>query len=116
MQTAFIGGGHMASAIIGGLRNTGTPGGTIVVADPVAAQLERLSRDFEVRTTGDNAAAAVSADVIVLAGAPGPKALIIKSTPSPFVRDFIHSLVEPVSSACVSIRFGANAFTRSSNA
>ena len=70
MQTAFIGGGHMASAIIGGLRGTGTPAASIVVADPVRAQLDRLSREFDVRTTRDNAAAAVSADVIVLAVKP----------------------------------------------
>jgi pyrroline-5-carboxylate reductase len=76
MQIAFIGGGHMAGAMIGGLRRTGTDGSTIVVADPVAVQLERLSREFAVRTTHDNAAACDGADVVVLAVKPQDMAAV----------------------------------------
>ena len=53
---------------------------------------------------------------MVLAGAPGPSALIMKSTPSPPVRDFAHAAVEASPSACTSMRSGASAFTRSSSA
>ena len=39
---AFIGGGNMATAIIGGLRRAGRPAHAFVVVEPVEAQRERL--------------------------------------------------------------------------
>jgi len=47
---AFIGGGNMASAIIGGLRKSGRAARTIVVVDPGDAQRDKLRSDFAVRT------------------------------------------------------------------
>ncbi|MEY4122602.1 MAG: hypothetical protein RLZZ457_1440, partial [Pseudomonadota bacterium] len=47
---AFIGGGNMASAIIGGLIKQGTPAQHIVVVEPFAAARERLQTEFKVRT------------------------------------------------------------------
>ena len=47
---AFIGGGNMASAIIGGLIKQGTPAQHIVVVEPFAAARERLQAEFKVRT------------------------------------------------------------------
>ncbi len=44
--TAFIGGGNMASAIIGGLIKAGTPPSQILVVEPWAAQREKLLADF----------------------------------------------------------------------
>ena len=49
---------------------------------------------------------------MVLAGEPGPSALIMKSTPSPLVRCLAHGAVAPSSSACTSMRSGASALTR----
>jgi pyrroline-5-carboxylate reductase len=46
---AFIGGGNMAAAIIGGLCKSGRPGASIVVIDPGDAQRDKLHRDFGVR-------------------------------------------------------------------
>jgi pyrroline-5-carboxylate reductase len=48
--TAFVGGGNMAGAIIGGLCRGGRDPATLVVVDPAPAQRERLARDFGVRT------------------------------------------------------------------
>jgi pyrroline-5-carboxylate reductase len=43
---AFIGGGNMAGALIGGLRRSGVAADRIVVVEPAAGQRERLQREF----------------------------------------------------------------------
>ncbi len=69
-RLAFIGGGNMAAALIGGLTRQGLPSERIVVADPVAEQLQRLVRDLGVRGAADNASAVKDAEVVVLAVKP----------------------------------------------
>ena len=49
-MTAFIGGGNMATAIVGGLRRRGRAAESIVVVDPNLAQREQLAANFGVRT------------------------------------------------------------------
>jgi len=66
----FIGGGNMASSLIGGLIADGWDPERIQVADSDKKQLERLSNRFSVTTTTDNGKAADHADVIVLAVKP----------------------------------------------
>jgi pyrroline-5-carboxylate reductase len=70
LHIAFIGGGHMSSALVGGLRARGAAPQHIIVSDPVAAQRERLRFDFGVRVTADNAEAVREADLVVLAVKP----------------------------------------------
>ncbi|NJS35605.1 MAG: NAD(P)-binding domain-containing protein, partial [Brachymonas sp.] len=45
---AFIGGGNMASAIIGGLRRQGMAASQFIVVEPYALQREKLLADFEI--------------------------------------------------------------------
>jgi len=47
---AFIGGGNMASALIGGLRRQGLEGDLIEVVEPMAEQRQRLQAQWGVRT------------------------------------------------------------------
>ena len=79
MKLAFIGGGHMTTSLVGGLRARGTEPADIVVSDPVAAQRDRLERDFGVRTASDNAAAIRDADLVVLAVKPQDMAAAARS-------------------------------------
>jgi pyrroline-5-carboxylate reductase len=69
-KLAFIGGGNMAVALIGGLLKRGLPASRCVAADPSAEQRDSLVRDFGIAATGDNAAAVRGADVVVLAVKP----------------------------------------------
>src|ERR1700678_992941 len=69
-KLAFIGGGNMAAALIGGLTKRGLRSDQVVVADPSDAQLRRLAEQYGVKTAADNASAAEGAEVVVLAVKP----------------------------------------------
>ncbi|MBP5989972.1 MAG: pyrroline-5-carboxylate reductase [Piscinibacter sp.] len=67
---AFVGGGNMASAIIGGLVAAGRPGGSILVIDPGEAQRSKLAAELGVRTQAAADAALAQAAVVVWAVKP----------------------------------------------
>ena len=46
MSITFIGGGNMATALIGGMRRAGTPRGEFHVVEPLAEQRHRLEARF----------------------------------------------------------------------
>ena len=69
-RLAFIGGGNLAAALIGGLVKRGLPKDRVVVADPSPPQLERLVRDFGITTAPTNESAVTGAEVVVLAVKP----------------------------------------------
>jgi pyrroline-5-carboxylate reductase len=67
---AFIGGGNMGRAMIGGLLKRGHPPPRITVSDPLVAVRTALAQDFEIQAAPDNNAAVESADIVVLAVKP----------------------------------------------
>jgi pyrroline-5-carboxylate reductase len=69
-RLAFIGGGNMAAALIGGLTKRGLPAARIAVADPSVDQLRRLVGDYGIEAADDNAGAARGAEVVILAVKP----------------------------------------------
>lgn len=67
---AFIGGGNMASSIIGGLVHQGYPPQNICASDPVAASRDKLASTFGINVAAENPEACAKADIIVLAVKP----------------------------------------------
>jgi pyrroline-5-carboxylate reductase len=76
---AFIGGGNMARALIGGLVRRGTPPTAIRVGEPSEAVRASLERDFGCRTSADNDVAAAAADAIVMAVKPQEAARVVRA-------------------------------------
>ena len=70
MRIAFVGGGNMATCLVGGLIARGTMAASIVVADPVESQRQKLQARFGVQTDASGATAVQEADVVVLAVKP----------------------------------------------
>ncbi|KAF1020103.1 MAG: Pyrroline-5-carboxylate reductase [Paracidovorax wautersii] len=86
---AFIGGGNMASAIIGGLVQQGHPGERIVVVAPTEATRGRLAQAYGVRTLAAPDASLGGADLVVWAVK--PQMLQAAAQPVlPFVAQALH--------------------------
>src|ERR1700691_5821507 len=66
-RIAFIGGGNMARALIGGLLRQGVPAGHVSVGEPQASLREAPGREFAVSAVADNALAIREAALVVLA-------------------------------------------------
>lgn len=69
-KIAFIGGGNMAAAIVGGLIKNGTAPSDITIVDPNADKRARLQEGHGVQVSSDVAEACNGAETIVLAVKP----------------------------------------------
>src|SRR6185437_14810221 len=67
---AFIGGGNMAAAIIGGLIDAGRPAASILVVEPQAAQREHLAARFAVETVAATTPSLGTVEAVVWAVKP----------------------------------------------
>ncbi len=70
MKITFLGGGNMATALIGGMRQRGFSAPAIQVVEPLEAARERMTEAFGVRCTGAVDAAAMNCEVWVLSVKP----------------------------------------------
>jgi len=69
-KITFIGGGNMASSLVGGLLANGYPAQQISVVEPDAQKRQQLQQQFGTATSDDGPAAVAQADVVVLAVKP----------------------------------------------
>ena len=77
LKIAFLGGGNMATSLVGGLVESGHPPDDIVVSEPVAEKRRDLAERFAVGVTVDNREAAAASDVVVLAVKPQDMAEVV---------------------------------------
>lgn len=69
-KITFIGAGNMASAIFGGLIDSGYTSTSITATSPSDEALQPLRERYGIRTETDNSAAVTDADIVVLAVKP----------------------------------------------
>jgi pyrroline-5-carboxylate reductase len=69
-RIAFIGGGNMAGALIGGLLKTGRTPDSVLVVEPFEAQRERLAREFGIAAQATADASLATAATVVWAVKP----------------------------------------------
>ncbi len=110
-KIGFIGGGNMASAIIGGLVASGWEPSRITVADPNADQRHRLTSEHGVQTT-DDVAGASAADIIVLAVKPQVISAVAKQMDADLSGKLILSIAAGVTIATLEGLFGPIAIAR----
>ncbi|WP_276718627.1 pyrroline-5-carboxylate reductase [Pseudooceanicola nitratireducens] len=110
-KIAFIGGGNMASAIIGGMIASGWAPSRITVVDPNADQRDRLAAQHGVTTTDDLASAA-AADIIVLAVKPQVIFAVAKQMDADLSGKLILSIAAGVTIATLEDLFGPVAIAR----
>ena len=110
-KIAFIGGGNMASAIIGGMIASGWTPARITVVDPNAEQRGRLASEHGVHATDDVAHAAI-ADIIVLAVKPQVIAAVAKQMNADLSGKLILSIAAGVTIATLEGLFGPVAIAR----
>jgi pyrroline-5-carboxylate reductase len=103
MKVAFIGGGQMAEAIIGGLiAGKVCEADRLWVADPVAARCDRLKTLFGVRVGSDNRQAVSWADVVILAVKPQSMPDVLREIGGDLNRALVISIVAGVTIRTIS--------------
>ncbi len=80
-RIAFIGAGNMARSLVGGLLQHGIPAGSMIAADPDAAQRAALDA-LGIATTASNEAAATGASTIVFAVKPQAMRAVVRGIAS----------------------------------
>ena len=73
----FIGAGNMATALISGLINSDQSASKIIASSPEQEHLEKLSKDFGIKTTNNNLEVVDIADIVILAVKPNTVQAVI---------------------------------------
>jgi len=81
----FIGAGNMASAVIRGLVNTGTPATRIIASAPSERSLNALAKTLHINTSHNNLELAKTADILVLAVKPQVMSKVCREV-APYIR------------------------------
>ncbi len=100
----FIGGGNMATSLIGGLIAQGHSADSISVSDPNESQRNQLEQQFSINSFADCAPAMADADIVVLAVKPQ----IMKDVALNIVSSIAPNAKQPL---FVSIAAGINLFS-----
>lgn len=103
LKVAFIGGGQMAEAIIGGLIAGKVCGAdTVWATDPVAGRCDRLKTLFSVRVGSDNRLAVSWADVVILAVKPQSMPDVLREVGNDLSRALVISIAAGVTIRTIS--------------
>jgi len=106
LKIAFIGGGNMAEALVAGLVKGGHKPKSITVTDANEARLQTLAESYGVQGESDNAAAAATADIVVLAVKPQQMKEVVRQVANGAANATVISIAAGITTATLRASLG----------